>query len=209
MSLQGQGHSRLVTGLKVVLPLAALAVLATLFLFPREIDPTRALPYASVDVEELTRDPRIGTPRFATVTEDGTSMTVTARTVRISPDGAQEWMTAESITVLMESATSDRNTMKAEMARLDRAAGLLVLDGSVRLDSAAGYQVETEHMIAALDRTRLQSDGPVIAIGPPGRLTAGAMLLQRTNAEAPDGQADLVLVFTDGVNLLYQPEAQE
>ena len=53
-------HSRLVGWLKVVLPLAALAILSTLFLLADLIDPTAAIPYAEVDVEDLARDPRWG-----------------------------------------------------------------------------------------------------------------------------------------------------
>ena len=39
-------HSRLVTWAKVALPLAALAILSTLFLLADRIDPTAAIPYA-------------------------------------------------------------------------------------------------------------------------------------------------------------------
>ncbi|MBL9052753.1 MAG: hypothetical protein JNN02_03385, partial [Tabrizicola sp.] len=43
-------HTRVVTWLKVLLPLAALAILSTLFLLADQINPDDALPFAEVDV---------------------------------------------------------------------------------------------------------------------------------------------------------------
>ena len=56
------GWSRLVAALKVLLPLAALAILSTLFLVSNRINPEDALPYADVDVEARLREPRITAP---------------------------------------------------------------------------------------------------------------------------------------------------
>ena len=70
-------HSRLVGWLKVALPLTALALLSTLFLVARKIDPEAALPYAEVDVAERIREPRMTAPTYAGVTEDGATLTIT------------------------------------------------------------------------------------------------------------------------------------
>ena len=48
-------HSRLVRVLKIALPLIALLLLSTLFLFSRKINPEDAIPYASVDVDDRLR----------------------------------------------------------------------------------------------------------------------------------------------------------
>ncbi|MGB3251218.1 MAG: hypothetical protein WBB13_18855, partial [Tabrizicola sp.] len=68
-------HTRLVGWLKVALPLTALAILSTLFLVARRIDPEAALPYAEVDVEDLAREPRMTAPTYAGTTEDGAALT--------------------------------------------------------------------------------------------------------------------------------------
>ena len=52
-------HSRLVGVLKVLLPLLALAILSTLFLVSRKINPEDAIPYADVDIEDRLRDPKM------------------------------------------------------------------------------------------------------------------------------------------------------
>jgi lipopolysaccharide export system protein LptC len=72
-------YSRLVGGLKVVLPIAALALLSTLFLLSDPPDPDRALPYAEVDVAQLARELRLTQPRFAGVLPDGREITLVAR----------------------------------------------------------------------------------------------------------------------------------
>lgn len=198
-------HSRVVTGLRIVLPLAALGLLSTLFLVSRDIDPSQALPYAAVDVEDLARDPRITAPRFSGVTDDGTAVTLTARTVRVA-SGTGETVEAEGVVALFEAADGGHSTFTAETAWLDRAADRLSLSGDVRMHNDAGYRVATGAVVAALDRTWVTSPGPVTAEGPAGRLEAGGMLLRA--APAAEGvPAGHRLLFTGGVRLLYHPEA--
>jgi lipopolysaccharide export system protein LptC len=54
-----------------------------------------------------------------------------------------------------------------------------------------------------MDRTGLSSKGTVVATGPIGQLTAGAMLL----SEAAGKAGTYVLVFNGGVRLIYEPKA--
>ena len=56
MAAAGIAYSRFVALAKVVLPLAALRLFATLFLIARQIDPDAAIPFAEVDVEQFARD---------------------------------------------------------------------------------------------------------------------------------------------------------
>lgn len=198
-------HSRIVSGLRVVLPLAALEVLSTLFLFSRDIDPSRALPFATVDVEDLARDPRITAPRLSGVTDDGTAVTLTARTVRIA-SGTGETVEAEDVIALFEAPDGRHSTFAAETARLDRGTDRLVLSGDVRMTGDAGYRVAAETVLVALDRTWITSPGPITAEGPAGRLEAGSMLIRITPGAtgAPAGHR---LVFAGGVRMLHHPEA--
>ena len=50
-------HSRVVGWLKILLPLAALALLSTLFLFSRGSDPTANLPFSETELNEIARQP--------------------------------------------------------------------------------------------------------------------------------------------------------
>lgn len=198
-------HSRIVAGLRLALPLAALVVLSTLFLFSRDIDPSRAVPLAAIDAEDLARDPRITAPRIGTVTLDGTAVTLNADTMRIA-SGATETASAETVTVLFTAPDGRISRLTADFARIDRLAERLTLQGNIVAETPPGYRVRSDMMQAALDRSWAESPGPVTADGPPGRLEAGRFVMQATPGE--DGAAaDHWLLFTDGVRLVYQPES--
>jgi len=78
-------YSRVVAWLKVIFPLSALALLSTLFLFARSIDPEQSIPFADVDVKELAREPRITAPEFSGMTADGAAITISAATAKTDP----------------------------------------------------------------------------------------------------------------------------
>ncbi len=65
MATYDNTYSRVVAWLKVLLPVIALVLLSTMFLISRTIDPSRAIPFANVDVEGMVRDQRISAPAFS------------------------------------------------------------------------------------------------------------------------------------------------
>ena len=67
-------RTRVVRWLRVLLPLAALAMLSTLFLFSRGGDSESQIPYADVDAQAMARDPRLVSPEYAGVTDDGAAL---------------------------------------------------------------------------------------------------------------------------------------
>ena len=192
-------HTRLVGWLKVVLPLAALAILSTLFLVARRIDPEDALPYAEVDVEDLAREPRMTAPTYAGTTSDGASVTLSASEARPAAEGSP----ATAAGLRLDLATPDGATTEllAAQARMDDTARELVLSGGVVVTTSTGYRLETAEVAAKLDRTGLESRAPVVATGPAGEIRADAMVLSQDN-RTPGAY---VLVFKGGVRLVYQP----
>ena len=57
-------RARLIGAMKLALPLAALALLSTLFLFARTVNPEGALPIATVNLSERARDEQLTLPRI-------------------------------------------------------------------------------------------------------------------------------------------------
>lgn len=192
-------HTRMVGWLKVALPLLALAILSSLFLLADRIDPEAALPFAEVDVEDLARQPRMTAPTYAGTTSDGAALTLSAIEARPAQDGNP----AAALTVLLQLDTPDggHSELTAGNAVLNNNAKEIVLSGGVTLSSSTGYQLVTETLAARLDRTALESRAPVFASGPAGDLQAGAMHLRQDNREG----TTYLLVFNQGVRLLYQP----
>ncbi len=184
-------HSRVVGVAKIILPLAALAALSSMFLFARVIDPEAAIPYADVDVAAYARDPRLTRPTYAGTTRDGAALTLTATEARPAEGGAA----ATGVALTLRPADGPATVVTAARAALGD--GAVALSGGVRIATAAGWAVMADTLTAALDRTEMTA-GPVTATGPAGRLRADAMrLTRRDGAEVVD--------FTGGVRVLYQP----
>lgn len=192
-------HSRLVGWLKVALPLMALAILSTLFLVARKVDPDSALPYAEVDIADRIREPRMTDAAYAGVTRDGSRITVTASEARPG-DGTG----ASAARVAAQLATPDgaHTALTAGALQVRESAGQLLLQQGVLVATSTGYELRTEAMQLALDRTGAESLGPVEGYGPPGRITAGGMQIRPSEA----GQGEYLLVFNGRVSLIYDPQ---
>lgn len=196
-------HSRVVFWLKIVLPLLALVILSTLFLFSRRIDTDAALPYAEVDVEDLAQNQRLTAPEYSGVTTDGAAITILAGVARPGAEGGAA--TAEAVSATIETPDGLRIALDAGQGRLDDAAGRLVLAGGVEIVTSSGYLISATRLDSALDRTELHSDGAVRAEAPFGAIDAGSLQIHAGEA----GPAGYVMVFSDGVKLVYQPAKKE
>jgi lipopolysaccharide export system protein LptC len=193
-------YSRLVFWLKIVLPLLALAILSTLFLVSRTIDPTQSIPYAEVDVNDLAETQRIGAPQFAGMTEDGTAIAFSARAVRPDGDGGKFAAIGPTAELDLPSGRSIRLTSAG--GSLDRERQLATLEGGAVLESSDGYRVEADKVEARLDSTRVETAGAVTGTGPLGRIDAGKAVVVREPA------GTYVLRFEGGVKLVYRPAKQ-
>lgn len=191
-------HSRLVAWLKIALPLVALALLSTLFLVSRTIDPSDAIPYADVDVEDRIREPRMTAPTYAGVTSDGAALTLTADAAR--PD-AGDGATATALRARLATPDGARTDFVAQNGRLNTATRLLTLEDGVEITTSSGYSITTEALTATLDRTEVTSAGAIAAVGPLGQINAGTLRITEDGA-AP---GSYVLVFKDRVKLIYRP----
>ena len=192
-------HSRMVAWLKIALPLAALVILSTLFLLADRIDPDAALPYAQVDVEDRARTPRMTAPSYAGTTADGAALTLTATEARPASDATKA--VAQGLALRLDTPDGGRTDLTAAAAVIDETTSRLFLSGGVEIATSTGYRITTDAMTANLDRSGLESPGPVQATGPAGRLVADKLTLSQDNL-TPGGY---LLVFKGGVRLLYQP----
>jgi lipopolysaccharide export system protein LptC len=189
-------HSRLVGILKLALPLIALALLSTLFLFSRKINPEDAIPYATVDVADRLQDPKMTDAGFAGMTADGASLAVTAVQAKPTAQGAA-LQTVQGKLTMPDGAETD---LAATTVILDSAARQLELSDGAELRTSGGYVVNSAGLGIATDRTYVQSRGEITAVGPLGTLSANAMTLSQAEPDGP-----YLLVFKGKVRLLYQP----
>lgn len=192
-------YSKFVAFAKIALPLASLAVLATLFLFARGKEIGMSIPYADVDLETLAREQRLEKPSYATVTRDGSELEISADVVRpdlSTPDVVNSTVIHGSLRIPGNGTV----TMKANDGVIDGPTKIAELSGDVEIVTSTGYTITSERIATLLDVSKIESPGTVEAEGPAGDLTAGSMEI----SQDPETDAYL-LVFKNGVKLIYQP----
>ena len=135
------------------------------------------------------------------MTTDGTAIHVTAETAR--PDASDpDRASADALTARLEFTDGGFTDITATTGEIDTGAGQAKLSDGVVIDTSTGYHITTDLLTTSLNETRLSTDSTVNADGPLGQLTAGRMDL----TPDPDAPGRYVVVFKDGVKLVYDPK---
>lgn len=191
-------YSQLVGGLKIILPLSALALLSTIFLVARGSNSGEAIPYA--ELAEMARDQGMSNPNLAGVTNDGSAVTITAAELRPEP-GRDDFFTILAPRLIIDATDGSRIEVSAGQGEIDTGAKRLSMTDLVRLSTSSGYAMETVGITADVATGQIASLGPLEVLAPFGTLTAA----QFTAAASEDGTGQQ-MVFNGGVHLLYQPQ---
>lgn len=195
-------HSRAVAFLKVLLPLAALVLLSTLFLISRGVNTDAVIPFAQREIEDRMRGQLVTAPFFSGTTAKGDEILVTASTARPGRNGAPAIASDMSAEIIL--AEGGKITLASETGAINPARDTARFTGNVTITSADGLVVETEELNSILSGLSATSPGPVRATGDIGVLTAGNMQI-----EAKTGGGPVHMLFKNGVKLLYQPQQPE
>lgn len=193
-------YSRLVLWLKVSLPLAALAILSTLFFVAETLDPEAAIPYAEVDVAKILREQGATSPNFGGVTADGTQIALSADAIRPNDEGPNSW-TAQLLNAQLDLPSGAQITIKSPEGVVDTNNRQAILQGGAVLESSTGYRVTTDRIVASFDTASVIAESEIVAVGPPGEVTAGGMTLNQMDSDPPNHH----LVFQGGVRLVFTP----
>ena len=187
-------HSRVIRWLRVLLPLAALAILSGLFLLGRSPDPDNAIPYADGAPGDRAARPGMTAPDYAGVTADGATLTL--RAARADPAGDS----GSASGVMLDWRAPDGLAASVTAGAAGLKDGRITLAQGVRATLSSGWILTAPDMIADTATDWLSAPAQVEALAPFGRLTAGGMALSRGTR----GGAH-VLELNGGVRLLYQP----
>jgi lipopolysaccharide export system protein LptC len=192
-------YSGLVRAMKIALPVAALGLIAAMFLDSREPgDPTDL--FSVDDLATLGAGLKLDNPRFDGVTKKGEPFHVEAdyavpdsalpKIIELEkPRGEIELADGRVVT-----ATSRTGTMLREQK-------MLVLKETVELGTSDGYHMATERLEIDMDGKTARSPGPVTARGPRGDIAAGSL---RAEAGPPGGGAGKIW-FENRVRLVFIP----
>ncbi len=191
-------YSQLVGWAKIILPLCALGLLSTLFLFARSS--TAPSDIALEEVAAIAREQRVSAPTFSGLTEEGATIVISANSAR--PDDTQpDKVSIDDIQMRMDNTDGSNIEVTATQGEIDGRAQVASFLGLARLMTSSGYEMETNGLIAELQTGLVTSDGLLEIRAPFGQLTAGKVTFQ----VASDDIAQQML-FTDGVRLLYLPQ---
>ena len=199
MALAVDGYTRVVGWLKIILPLAALGLLSTVFMLSETQEVREDLPFADITTGENGLSERVLRPTFAGASEDGDLIAFVAETARPVGEGLGS-VEAEDVRARIDLVSGGTITFRSDTATMAEPEAQAQLRGGVVIISSTGYSVETEVLNAGMDRIYAETEGEVRGEGPPGRFTAGRMLL-----EAGTEGGDARMLFTDGVKLVYLP----
>lgn len=180
---------RFVIGLlKIALPLAALGVFASLFLFSSARF-GGGISFDGVDVSALEEGLRITNPRFTGATDKGEPFVVTADWAL--PDGPRpERVELSAVVGEITLADGRRVTLSAAAGVLEPKAKVLTITEGAVLASSDGYEVTADSARLDVAAEALTASGMVVATGPLGRITADEMRAHRAVPAAARGDAE-------------------
>lgn len=195
-------YSRLIAFLKVLLPLAALGILATLFLLSRTTGPIATIPFADKDIADRMRDQQITAPFFSGTTSKGEEIIVTASVVR--PGGPDTPAEAVDLNGRITLADGQRITLESKTGKFDLPDDMATFSGNVKIATSTELLVLTDVLNTALSGVYGNTPGQVEGSGPFGDFTAGQMEMTAKKDGGP-----VHMLFKNGVKLIYDPKQSE
>ena len=191
-------YSKMIGGLKILLPLGALILLSTMFLLSRSRDAALDISSFLNASDGTTLQTGIGQPKYAGTTDQGDHVLVRAEQATPLYDGL-----VVVLQVAAEIALTDGShiNVSADSAQMDDTDNLIDLNGTVLLETSTGYRVSSETFQMQTDRVSGQITTPVQATGPAGELTADRLVFTQDQTTG-----DVQFHFTGNVKLVYEPQ---
>ncbi len=187
------------------LPLGALVLMSTIFLVARSVDPNRAAALSDLDLAALTREPRIGTARIATVGTDNSAINIDAASIRSVNDP----QVSGPLNLLLDKpdgtvafTSGGLLEFRAKDGQIEQAEGQVILTEDVWLRTEQGYEMTMTILRGDMDGTAFDGTGPISGTGPVGTLSANDMTIRAL----PQTSGGYLLAFKGDVRLLYTPQ---
>ncbi|MGV6804506.1 MAG: LPS export ABC transporter periplasmic protein LptC [Ruegeria sp.] len=195
-------YSRMVQFLKVLLPLAAILLLSTVFLLSRSIETNVSGPFSQQDIDERLKGQLVTRPNYRGTTRKGEDIQVEA--VQASQGAADGTPTATEFRGRFGLLSGGVITLDSNTGAIRPDKGTATFVGDVVITTTDGIRVTTDLLNTSLDEIRGDTPGQVQGTGPLGNFSAGRMTFGTEKRDGP-----VHILFTDGVKLLYEPEKAE
>ena len=144
-------YSAFVAWVKTLLPIAALGLLSTIFLFSGKVDVTQSLPYAELNVAEIIREQRITRPYFTGTSDNGTKIAISA--AYASP-GAQnaDILNINELSIIIAPDHARATQITAGVGTLDSSTQIVVISEDVQIAATPDFWLTTDVLIVDLKR---------------------------------------------------------
>ena len=194
-------YSFFITWIKTLLPIAALGMLSTIFLFSGKVDVTQSLPYAELNVEDIIREQRITKPYFTGISESGIEFALSA--AYATPNASQPSILDVS-ELRVEFKTPQGNTAEitAGLGEMNAWTKSAKISQGVRLASKLNFWITTETLDIDFNDSYASTNGPFKGVFSLGSIESGNMVLKMI-------AGDQQILFTNRVRMLYNPKANQ
>ena len=194
----GDSYSAFVVWVKTLLPIVALGMLSTIFLFSGKVDVTLSLPYAKLNVAEIVREQRITKPYFSGVSDNGTEITLSAAYASSDTQNA-DILNITDLSVILTSQHAKTIRITAGLGAIDAAKKKAMVSKNVYLSAMPDFWLKTNSLTVDLKQGVATAANVFQSVSALGTINAGNMLVKMI---ANDQQ----IIFTNGVRLIYYPK---
>lgn len=188
------GYSRFIYYVKIILPLIAIGLLATVFLFttPRTLE--GGLTFSKADLLTLQGGMQIDKPRFSGSNTAGDIYDFSAELVQ--PDAPKpSLLDVSGLSGEIRFIKGGKLLLGADKAEYRIAEQELRMLENVMVLFSEGFYAKTTGLLAELRSGRLISDGFISASAPMGEIEAGLLRIEQ------DSQENRMIWFENGVKL--------
>ena len=203
MRLGHAGYSKFVAITKVVLPLIAIGLLATVFLFTNDDTLEGGFQFSKTDLDTLESGMRIEKPRLFGSNPEGDVYNFVAGA--LLPDSlTPSLVEAQRISGEIRYQNGKNIQVSAGKAEFMLEGRTLELSDGAYIVTSDGFRITTEGLLAELDTGALTSRDAISANSPMGDIQAGSFQVERVEA---DGEEKQMIWFGNGVMLSFKPES--
>jgi lipopolysaccharide export system protein LptC len=198
-----KSYSRAIKWAKLIMPVIAVLLLASVFIFGKEDALRSGTLSIDADTINLTTDQKITNPQFSGLTNLGDSFILKA--IEAMPDSPSP----EKIDLIGPSLAFDALQgvgfkISSKNGSVNFIKQSAELNGNVYIDMTNGYKAISEKIQLNLKLGNLIAPNSVEASGPYGKIIAGSMELFK-DFDNKTSQVSGNLNFSDGVTLIYLP----
>ncbi len=207
MAAQARGlYSRMVSVLKLGLPVAALGLLMAVFLVSHEDELEGGLSFSKADLEAMGTGLRVTNPNFSGSSTRGDIYDFVAGAV-VPQDLAMSVASISDLSGTIRFADGAILDLIAAEADFDLENQKLLLSSGIKLQTDGGYTASAGNVAVDLAKGVLSGTDGVSAQGQMGDIEAAAMQINSVTTLGLD--SDAVIKFSGGVRLHYIPNVNK